>query len=145
MLNDAPLTLKRSHRVGKTDHRLQTDEVTARGRGARTRHLSTDSFAQCCGCGAKPEARRREGVGFRPRLSNAAALGEHPRLSAKQKRGARSTTAGAHFLDSQMSARFADVVGSVVGEGGVVAQNGVSKQPLPAFKYRADNGTDTII
>ena len=31
------------------------------------------------------EARRREGVGFRPRPSNDAASTEHPRLSAKQK------------------------------------------------------------
>ena len=29
--------------------------------------------------------------------------------------------------------------------GALSAQNGVSRQPLPAFKYRADNGADTII
>ena len=27
--------------------------------------------------------------------------------------------------------------------GALYAQNGASRQPLPAFKYRADNGTDT--
>ena len=37
---DAPLTLKRSHRFGGFRFRLRAEEVSARGRGARTRHLA---------------------------------------------------------------------------------------------------------
>ena len=60
--------------------RAQTPKAASAGRSTTNGPL----FAQRCGCGAMTEARRREGVGFRPRPSNDAASGELPRLSAKQ-------------------------------------------------------------
>ena len=49
--NDAPLALKRSHHVGNPHHRLQINEVSIRGRGARTATL-----AEQVGGGGAPDA-----------------------------------------------------------------------------------------
>ena len=49
--NNAPLTLKRSHHVGNPHHRLQINEVSIRGRGARTATL-----AEQVGAGGAPDA-----------------------------------------------------------------------------------------
>ena len=44
---------------------------------------------------------------------------------------------------TSISNRFILTAAALLLSGALYAQNGASRQPLPAFKYRADNGTDT--